>query len=193
MNYNSFFGKDSVSKKNALDLAFSDIKDAFMYYMQHENQGRPIIIAGHSQGTVHAIRLLKYYFDDKPFKSQLIAAYLPGWTVYRGFYENIPVCEDSTQTGCIMSWCTYELGYEPDNPEWFANAVVVNPVSWCTCDEVVPADFHKGTVLKNYNSCCPKMVTTMTNDGYLWVTKPEVLCSEPIITILQITIFSGQM
>jgi len=57
-----------------LELAYQDVKTAFEYYLKNWNQDRPIIIASHSQGSVHAQRLLKEFFEDKPLAKQLVAA-----------------------------------------------------------------------------------------------------------------------
>ena len=43
----------------ALDLAYSDVERAFEHYMTFYNQGRPFILAGHSQGSMHGLRLLQ--------------------------------------------------------------------------------------------------------------------------------------
>jgi len=74
----SFFSKDTVSSKAALDLAYQDIKTAFEYYLKFYNKGRPIIIASHSQGTFHAGRLLKEYFENQPLQKQLVLTYING-------------------------------------------------------------------------------------------------------------------
>jgi len=61
-NYYSYFPQtkeDSLQAIQAFELAYADIKAAFEYYLKHWNNGRPIIIASHSQGTTHAKRLLK--------------------------------------------------------------------------------------------------------------------------------------
>ena len=47
----AFFSEDSITTKKAFDTAYADIKNAFKYYLNNENKGRPIIIASHSQGT----------------------------------------------------------------------------------------------------------------------------------------------
>jgi len=77
-HYQAFVTQYKEDKDAALDLAYSDVKRAFDYYMAHENKGRPIIIASHSQGTVHATRLMKEYFDGKELGKQLVAAYIIG-------------------------------------------------------------------------------------------------------------------
>ena len=71
-NFNAFFTNNKVVTDKAFELAYEDIKTAFEYYLEHYNQGRPIIIASHSQGTLHAGRLLKEYFEGKPLQKKFI-------------------------------------------------------------------------------------------------------------------------
>ena len=59
-------------------MAYNDIKQAFDTFLEKFNNGRPIIIAGHSQGAGHAKRLLQDFFDNKPLQEKLVAAYLIG-------------------------------------------------------------------------------------------------------------------
>ena len=74
----AYFTEDSLSARLAFDKAYADIRAAFLYYMDHFNQGRPIIIAAHSQGTTHAIRLLQEFLMVKvtiPIGSCLFAGH----------------------------------------------------------------------------------------------------------------------
>ena len=48
-----------------LELAYSDVSDAFAWYLENENEGRPIILAGFSQGADMCYRLLEDYFGRK--------------------------------------------------------------------------------------------------------------------------------
>ena len=57
--------------RDALMTAYLDVKNAFQYYLDHHNQGRPIILAGHSQGSTHVMLLLKDFFDEKELQKQL--------------------------------------------------------------------------------------------------------------------------
>ena len=43
------------------NLAYKDVRAAFVYYMQHENNGRPFVLAGFSQGAEMCLRLLKEF------------------------------------------------------------------------------------------------------------------------------------
>ena len=58
----------------ALDIAYQDCRDAFVYYINHFNQGRPFIIASHSQGSLHATRLLLDLFDRPPATTASLSA-----------------------------------------------------------------------------------------------------------------------
>ncbi len=65
--------------RRALELAYRDVARAFAYYIEHHNAGRPFFIAGHSQGTLHAIRLLEERIDDAPLAQRMVAAYVMGF------------------------------------------------------------------------------------------------------------------
>ena len=95
------------------EVAYGDARRAFEYYMRHDNGGRPIVIVGHSQGSMLAFRLLKDEFDGKPLYTQLVAAYIPGQAVDRGFYRNfvqVHACTSAIDTGCVNSWGSFQQG-----------------------------------------------------------------------------------
>ena len=80
---------DTTSEKKALFLAYGDVKRAFKYYLENYNQGRPIIIASHSQGSFHSIKLIQEFFDGTPLQKQFVAGYLPGWPFTEATFSNI--------------------------------------------------------------------------------------------------------
>lgn len=146
----------------ALEIAYADVKEAFQYYLKHYNNGRPIVIAGHSQGAFLAARLLKDFFDNDPqLRKQLVAAYLIGGTASKNMFVNIPAGDSASQTGCYIAWhCrkwdTYFLkmnktrakmvGY--DNSE---NYECVNPLTWTHDTAYVPASKNLGSVPRNFD------------------------------------------
>ncbi|UYQ94960.1 DUF3089 domain-containing protein [Chitinophaga horti] len=126
----AFFQRDQAAN-NAFDTAYQDLKTAFEYYLKHDNHGRPIIIAGHSQGAFHGIRLLQEFFDGKPLQKQLVVAYLVGWRIDRNDFKQIPLGTSPTQTGCVLTWRTYEsnqIGKEDKRTA--EGALCINPVTW---------------------------------------------------------------
>lgn len=166
--------KDSASKYAAFNLAYEDVKNAFLYYLKYENKGRPIIIASHSQGTTHAIRLIKEFFDGKELYNQLVCAYLVGMGVKKDSYQKIPICTDSTKTGCFVSWRTYRKDYSGD---WASrldtNIVVVNPVTWKTTNEIADKNLQQGAVLYNLNKVYTKTQNSQAEGSALWVSHPR--------------------
>jgi hypothetical protein len=88
-HYFAFVTPFKEDKEAALNLVYNDVKKAFEYYLAHYNQKRPLIIASHSQGTVHATRLMKEYFDGKPLGEKLIAAYIIGIATPKNVFQSI--------------------------------------------------------------------------------------------------------
>jgi len=163
------------SAKQYFDIAYNDIKNAFQYYLEHYNNGRPIIIASHSQGTKHAGRLLKEFFENKPLFKQLICAYIIGMPIPENYFTSIPPCGEANQTGCFVGWRTYKEGYTPDNikNEKF-KCIVVNPLSWKLNEDYVSIKMNRGGVLKNFNKIVPKVVDAKISNNILWSCKPNV-------------------
>ncbi len=166
--------KDSVSKYRAFNTAYEDVKNAFAYYLKNENGGRPIIIASHSQGTTHAIRLLKEFFDGKPLQKQLVCAYLIGMGVKKGEYKEIPVCTDSTSTGCFVSWRTYRKDHSDNWANRLDSSIaVVNPITWKTTTEIADKKLQQGAVLYNLNKVYKKTQNAQVEGSALWVSHPR--------------------
>ena len=157
-------------------MAYEDVRNAFLYYLNTENKGRPIIIAGHSQGTLHAARLMKEFFDGKPLKRQLVCAYLIGMPVSENYFADLKPCKDSTATGCLVSWRSFQRGYEGTVyvTRETEKMVVVNPLSWTTDPGYVSAEFNKGGVLRNFNKIVPGVSDAQIHKNILWTRKPDV-------------------
>ncbi|MCB0659012.1 MAG: DUF3089 domain-containing protein [Saprospiraceae bacterium] len=180
-HYEAYFTKDENSAKKAFRLAYQDVEAAFQYYLDHWNHGRPIIIASHSQGTTHAIPLLKKYFDGTPLQKQLVAAYLAGMPVTRDDFSQLMPCDHPDQTGCYCSWRTFQTGYRPHfkKPylaERFApleNTVVTNPLTWTTDTVYAPKRVNQGALLFRFNDIYPELVDAQVVRDMLWVTKPK--------------------
>jgi len=173
-NIIAYFSSDTQRAKKAFDLAYQDIKTAFQYYLDHYNQGRPIIIASHSQGSTHAKRLLKEFFQDKPLAKKLVAAYIIGMAIPKNYFSTLKPCADSTQTGCFISWRTYKKGFEPGYiKEENGSAFVTNPLTWTTSDEPAPKSLNQGAVLFKFNHVLPQIADAQIHDGILWTHKPH--------------------
>jgi len=158
------------------DTAYEDIKNAFIYYLENFNNGRPIIIASHSQGTKHAGRLLKEFFEGKELQKKLVCAYLIGMPIPENYFTKLNPCIDSTETGCFVGWRTFKKGYTPDFiKKEKIKSIVVNPLSWTIDNNFYSSKMNKGGVIKNFNKIIPKIVSAKIHDNILWSCKPKII------------------
>lgn len=169
-----YYANNLPLKVEALEYAYLDVKRAFEYYLENWNNGRPIIIASHSQGTNHATQLLREFFEGRKLMNKLIAAYIVGMPMDKGTFSYIPVCDDPTDTGCWLTWNTYARDYYPPHHDFlYADALNVNPLSWRTDTTYVSWGANRGGILKNFRKLRPGLSDAQNKDGMLWVNKPK--------------------
>lgn len=169
-----YLTKDSISANKALEIAYNDIEDAFQYYLDNFNKGRPFIIASHSQGTTHAGPLMKKFIDGKPLQEQLVAAYVVGLPVPLDYFENIKPCEQADETECIISWRTFKKGSKPKK-HWLVDyqSLNTNPLTWRIDGQYAEAKLNKGGIMKNFDQKLPNLVDAQAYDNFLWTKKPK--------------------
>lgn len=170
MTYYGFFGDPNEMQK-ALDLAYQDIVAAFNHYLENYNNGRPFIIAGHSQGTLLAIRLLNEKIGKSIYSNKLIAAYLVGWPIKPGDMDHIVPCLDSSSTGCFVSWNSFAYGYIPKNryTGLFDSSVCTNPLIWAMDTLRAGFELNKGLLNRQFNELIPGLADAKCSNGLLWV------------------------
>ena len=116
-HYRIFVEPYSSQGKGAGLIAYQDVRKAFKYYLENYNNSKPIIIAGHSQGAIHALGLLKEFFDGKPLQKKLIAAYLVGTKVNYDEFKSIQLLNKPEAVGGFVSWNTYKINLLPKSYE----------------------------------------------------------------------------
>lgn len=106
---------------------YNDVVDAWNWYMANENQGRGVILIGHSQGAGVLARLIASEIEGKPAEKQFVSAMLLGSTVLvqpgkdtGGTYKSIPLCRAEDQTGCVISYATFRNTLPPPDTARFA-------------------------------------------------------------------------
>jgi len=170
----TYFPKDTLAAIKAFDLAYEDVKTAFEYYLKNYNHGRPIIIASHSQGSTHALQLLKDYFENKPLQKQLVAAYIVGMTIPQSSFSSLKMCEDSLQTGCVCGWRTFRKGYKAHYVEVEKEfSLVTNPITWKTDSEYGHKKMNTGSVLFKFNKIYKRTTDAQIHEGIIWVRRPR--------------------
>lgn len=171
-----YYTLNRQAAKQALALAYSDVESAFHYYIDYLNQGRPFIIASHSQGTQHAQRLIKYVIEkDSLLMKKFICAYLIGMPVPADSFNIIKPCTRPDDLQCYCSWSTFQHGYYP---AWYSisqkNAAVINPLTWTVDSICVAAVNNKGAVLKDFRKIKPHVCDATVYRGMLWIHTPKI-------------------
>lgn len=173
-NLKAFAVRNSKEAQAAFDLAYGDIKRAFQYYLEHDNNGRPIIIASHSQGSLHAKRLLQEFFDGRPLTKQLVCAYIIGYQVEPETFKALPVCNTAGATGCFVTWRSYVQGVVPQAiKDEKGKSVCVNPLTWSTGTSWADSSLNIGSLFKfNYNIAGKVGAGIEPASKVLWVSMP---------------------
>ncbi|MBQ6910051.1 MAG: DUF3089 domain-containing protein, partial [Synergistaceae bacterium] len=137
-------------------MPYSDITSALDYYFKNYNNGRPFIIAGHSQGSAIALLLLKNYFKEHPdYYKRMIAAYVIGYSVTKDDLANYPYLKFATgesDTGVIISWNTEGKKNVEENVKTavlLPNAISINPLNWKLDGTYAPASENTGSIILN--------------------------------------------
>lgn len=189
--FSAVFNYDANSR-GAEDLAYSDVKRAFEYYIAHYNRGRPFIIATHSQGSRMATRLIPELIDGTPLRKQFVAGYIVGTWLPESWFtgqKTIKPCEGATDTGCVLTWSTLGEEAEPQRqreqfvarigaPASMANErfVCTNPLSWSRGTATAPASENLGGWTPGQSNpprpIDPNVVSARCDNGALIISDP---------------------
>ncbi|MDR0990004.1 MAG: DUF3089 domain-containing protein [Propionibacteriaceae bacterium] len=136
-----------------LGAPYTDALAAFKYYLEHYNNGRPFILAGHSQGSNVLKFILTNYLGEHPdVYARMVAAYIIGFSVTQADLDNYPhlkFAENRTDTGVIISWNTEAPDMEVKNPVVQEGALAINPLSWTRRTQTVAAALNPGSRIFN--------------------------------------------
>jgi hypothetical protein len=102
--------------ERALDFAYRDVRAAYDEFLEQAPKDRPIILAGHSQGSLHLTRLLKERIAGRPEAKRVVAAYVVGWPISVTAdlpALGLPGCQTPEQSGCILSFQSFAEPAEP--------------------------------------------------------------------------------
>lgn len=144
----------SSSQKDSLirGIPYSNVKEAFHYYIKNMNRGRPFILAGHSQGSNVLLYLLSDYMKDHPaVYKRMIAAYMIGYSVtptYLSANPHLKFAENANDFGVIISYNTEApiIG-DPGNPVVCDSAIAINPINWRRDETLASANENLGSIL----------------------------------------------
>ena len=138
-----------------LDIAYEDVKNAFLVYADTIRPSTPLVLAGFSQGADLDIRLMKDLFDEPEYQRRLVAAYAIGWKLTEDEvkeYPHLVPAQGETDTGVIVT-------FNSEAPEVTASLTVgenektyaINPLNWKTTSEVADKSLNKGACFTEYS------------------------------------------
>ncbi len=112
------------------EIAYASLLDAWKHYIANDNDGRGVVLMGHSQGSSVLRRLMEEEIDgDEQLRGRLVSALLLGATVavpegedVGGDFANIPLCREATQTGCVISYASFRDNAPPPAGSFFGRA-----------------------------------------------------------------------
>ena len=187
------FMTDKPEAAKAIDLAYRDVAASFDQFLAQAGD-RPIILAGHSQGAMHLLRLLHDRIAGTPLAKRIVAAYVIGWPISRTAdlpALGLPECREAQQSGCILSWQSYAEPAEPealydrfDASTGFTGAsrrgsamVCTNPLTG-TADANAPPGLNRGTLLPTKDLANASLIVGRV--GARCAGRGIVLIGEPI-------------
>ena len=150
------FQKDGNIDAALIGMPYTDITAALDYYFKNYNNGRPFIIAGHSQGSAILRLVLKKYFKKHPeYYKRMVAAYAIGYSITKDDLEANPHMKFATgesDTGVIISWHAegpknVEANVPIPNVIIAKNGIAINPLNWKLDETYAPASENLGSIV----------------------------------------------
>jgi hypothetical protein len=128
---------------------YNDVRDAWAWYMSHENHGRGVVLVGHSQGSGVLTELIKQEIDGKPGQARFVSAILMGTNLIvpqgadvGGDFKSIPLCHAAGQTGCAIAFASFRETSPPPENSLFGRPRTPTPGMASAC--VNPASLSGG-------------------------------------------------
>jgi hypothetical protein len=187
------------------ELPYNDVLNAWNHYLEHHNNGRGVILVGHSQGSGVLTRLIANEIDGKPVQDRIISAMLLGTTIHvpvdsvvGGTFQHMPLCESGDQTGCIVTYSSYRDTIPPPPMALFGRngqgtvAACTNPAQLAKGDTQLHA-YLSNTGAEGFSTTGPSPWTTIAAPvNSPFVSVPGLLSGECVKTdqfhYLQITV-----
>jgi hypothetical protein len=151
--------------RRALDFAYRDVLAAYEEFLREAPAGRPIILAAHSQGSAHLMRLLQERIRGAPEAERIVAAYVIGWPISVTAdlpALPLPACRAPDQARCVLSWQSFAEPADPSQvsdvfdrtagpggvPRGGTSLLCTNPLTG-TPGGAAPAAVNLGTLVPN--------------------------------------------
>ena len=154
------YGLDRSEWEQYFEIAYSDIAAAFSWYLENENDNRPIILAGFSQGADMCYRLLEEFFGDEELYDRLVAVYAIGWPCTQEMTDKYPQIRPAAAADDVGVVVSFDCE-APELAETFINpadqkALVINPLNWRTDGTPADKSGNHGACFTDYSGAITK-------------------------------------
>ena len=168
------------------ELAYNDVLDAWNFYLEHDNNGRGVVLVGHSQGSGVLTQLIRSEIDGKPIQSRLISALLLGTSLpvpkgkdVGGAFQKVPVCHSATDFGCVIAYASFRSTIPPPENTLFGRVTGDNMQAVCAN----PAALAGGSgALHAYLSAGNNTITGSSAPPKPWVNPPKAI-DTPFVSV----------
>lgn len=132
-------------------LAAQDLYPMLDYYFENHNEGKPFVLAGHSQGAVWLSIILEDYMKEHPeYLEKMVAAYVIGYSITEEYLARNPhlkFAQGADDTGVIISYNTEGPGNKDQyNCVVTEGAISINPINWKLDDTYAYAEENLGAL-----------------------------------------------
>ncbi|MGH9174287.1 MAG: DUF3089 domain-containing protein, partial [Vicinamibacterales bacterium] len=166
-------------------LGYNDVVDAWNHYLTTDNNGRGVVLIGHSQGSGVLTQLIRAEIDGKPVQSRIISALLLGTNVavpkgkdVGGAFKQMPLCRSAEQTGCVISYVTFRSTVPPPPGSRFGRVQDEGMEAACTN----PAALGGGKGQLHAHLTATRIAGFSSAEPPPWVT-PEETISTPFVSV----------
>jgi hypothetical protein len=168
-------------------VGYDDVLSAWNHYLKTHNNGRGVVLIGHSQGAMVLTALIANEIDGKPIQSRLVSAILLGTSIpvpkgkdVGGAFKNIPLCRSAEQTGCLISYASFRSTIPPPANTLFGRVAGDGMESACTN----PAALGGGSgQLHAYLTGQGSLIASAAPQKHQWVTGGAPPVDTPFVSV----------
>ena len=166
-------------------IGYHDVLDAWNYYLAHYNNGRGVVLIGHSQGSGVLTALIKNEIDGKPVQKRLVVAILGGTRLavppgkdVGGDFQSVPLCHDAKTPGCVIAFASFRASAPPPTNSLFGKVQMPGMEAAC----VNPASLGGGSGdVHAYLTASRTFVADVDNTPPVWATGKTV--TTPFVSV----------
>ncbi|MBB35247.1 MAG: lysophospholipase [Hirschia sp.] len=178
-------------------MRYLDVKAAWEDYLANDNEGRGVVLIGHSQGAAMIQELLAKHINNSAEMDLIISAYAIGYNTPvapdgSAFNMGLPLCTRADQAGCMVSWVSFREDAPPPAEALFGQKLPIGVREACVNPAVLlesennaldarlplqplgsfaPVDYLPGTAIETSFVSLPGMLsaTCKANDTHDWL------------------------